>query len=203
MWSVNAIGGCLFITTMFSFDPVMHYPPPEGWSDGDRDREVSYIGHPHEERPAFLRTLTTQYGLSLSINGNLWEKIFGTEQLPNCRIGGHLNGRHHREAIWRSKVNLSFVTQANEDDIAHKAVETAACGQFLLALRMPGHEALLEEDREAVFISSVEACAEKARLDRPDLRKAIGRRARERAVRSGYDNETQLARILNRLDGKE
>jgi len=197
--------GLPFIKTMFSFDPVMHYPPPEGWADGDRNREVSYIGHPHEERPAFLRTLTKQHGLSLSINGNLWERIFGTEQLPNCRIGGHLDGRHYREAIWRSKVNLSFVTQANEDDIAHKAVETAACGQFLLALRTPGHEALLEEDQEAVFFSSVEECAEKARfyLDRPDLREAIGRRARERAVRSGYDNDTQLARILNRLNGKE
>jgi spore maturation protein CgeB len=97
------------------------------------------------------------------------------------------------------------VTRANEDDIAHKAVETAACGGFLLTLRTPGHEALLEEDREAVFFSSVEECADKARfyLSRPDLREAIGRRARERAVRSGYDNDTQLTRILNKLDGKD
>ena len=64
---------------------------------------------------------------------------------------------------------------------------------------------ILQEDREAVFFSSVEECADKARfyLDRPDLREAIGRRARERAVRSGYDNDTQLARILNKLDGKD
>ena len=67
------------------------------------------------------------------------------------RATTELPGRHYREAIWRSKVNLSFVTQANEDDIAHKAVETAACGQSLLAFRTPGHEALLEEDKEAVF----------------------------------------------------
>jgi spore maturation protein CgeB len=197
--------GLPFIKTMFSFDPARQYPPPEGWSDADRDREVSYIGHPHEERPAFLRALAQQHGVALSINGNLWEKILGSEALPNLRVGGHLGPDQYREAIWRSKINLSFVTQANEDDIAHKAVETAACGGFLLTLRTPGHEALLEEDREAVFFSSIEECAEKIRfyLSRPDLREAIGQRARERAVASGYDNDTQMARILNRLDGEE
>jgi len=197
--------GLPFIKTMFSFDRLGQYPPPEGWSDADRDRDVSYIGHPHEERPAFLRALAGEYRLPLSINGNLWQQIVPSEHLPNCTIGGHLEDTDYREAIWRSKVNLSFVTHANEDDISHKAVETAACGQFLLALRTAGHEELFEEDREAVFFSSIEDCAEKARfyLGRPDLRETIGRRARERAVRCGYDNDTQLARILNRLDGKD
>jgi spore maturation protein CgeB len=196
--------GLPFVKTMFSFDPAVQYPPPESWSDRDRDRQVSYIGHPHEDRPAFLKALATNHGILLSINGNLWEGILGREKLPNCRIGGHLGLHHYREAIWRSKINLSFVTRANEDDISHKAIETAACGGFLLALRTPGHEALLEENHEAVYFSSVEECADKARfyLVRPDLREAIGRRAAQRAVGSGYDNDTQLARILNRLDGK-
>ena len=39
-----------------------------------RDRGISYIGHPHEERPAFLRTLAKQYNLPLSINGNFWRE---------------------------------------------------------------------------------------------------------------------------------
>ena len=51
--------------------------PVEGWSDADRDRGISYIGHPHEERPAFLRTLAKQYNLPLSINGNFWREILG------------------------------------------------------------------------------------------------------------------------------
>ena len=83
-------------------------------------------------------------------------------------------------------------------------MEIAACAGCLLALRTPGHQALFDEDSEAVFFSSVEECAEKARfyLGRPDLREAIAAGGRNRAVRSGYDNDTQLARILNRLDGK-
>ncbi len=35
----------------------------------------------------------------------------------------------------------------------------------------------------------------------PSLREAIARRGRERAVRSGYDNDTQISRIQNHLDG--
>jgi spore maturation protein CgeB len=71
-------------------------------------------------------------------------------------------------------------------------------------VRSEGHSECFEEDKEAVFFSSVEECADKARyyLDRPDLREAIAQHGRERAVKSGYDNDTQLARILDRLDGK-
>jgi spore maturation protein CgeB len=196
--------GLPWIKTMFSFDPAIHFPPPADWSDANRERDLSYIGHPHEERPAFLLSLAENHGLPLSIDGNGWQHIFSPQQLQRYVRHGQLLGDKYREHIWESKINLSFVTQQNEDDIAHKSVEIAACAGFLLALRTEGHLALLEEDREAVFFSSVEECAEKARfyLARADLREAIGQRAQERAVRSGYDNDTQLTRILNRLDGK-
>jgi spore maturation protein CgeB len=120
-------------------------------------------------------------------------------------FAGALLGNEYREGIWRSRINLSFLTRLNEEDIAHKSVEIAACQGFLLALRCEGHQAIFEEDKEAVFFSSVEECADKCRfyLNRPDLREAIARRGRERAVRSGYDNDTQLTRILNRLDGAD
>jgi spore maturation protein CgeB len=194
-----------FIKTMFSFDPEGQFPPPAGWSDADRNRYVSYIGHPHEERPAFLLRLAQEFHLPVFVNGNRWQHTLTPEQLRSFTIGPHLLGEAYRESIWRSKINLSFVTQANEDDIAHKAIETAASAGFLLALRTPGHQAAFDEDKEAVFFSSIEECADKARfyLARPDLRDAIGRRAHERAVSSGYDNDTQLARILNKLEGKE
>lgn len=189
---------------MFSFDPRLHIPPHSGFSDSHRDRDVSYIGHPHERRPAFLLELARDHKLNVFINGNFWSRVFTREELKNFTVGDFLANEHYRSGIWRSKINLSFVTEDNEDDISHKAVEIAACAGFLLALRTPGHQALFDEDHEAVFFSSVEECADKARfyLTRPDLRDAIAARGRERAVRSGYDNDTQLARILNRLDGK-
>jgi spore maturation protein CgeB len=194
-----------YIETMFSFDGRLHFPPPAGFSDVDRDREISYIGHPHEQRPSFLVKLARDYQLPVFINGNRWLRSLTLEEQRFFTLGGFLSDEQYRQGIWKSKINLSFVTENNEDDIAHKAVEIAACAGFLLAVRTPGHQALFDEDREAVFFSSVEECADKARfyLNRPDLREAIAAHGRDRAVRSGYDNDTQLARILSRLDGKQ
>ncbi len=198
-WGLNSI------KTMFSFEPEEQFPPPESWDDAMRTREVSYIGSPLEERPQFLMELAEKEQIPLQIAGPRWRSFVSDEQNARYVSHGYLADDEYRENIWRSKINLAFVSHLNEDDIGHKTVEIAACGQFLLAARTKGHEECFEEDREAVFFSSVEECADKARfyLDRPDLRYSMGRRARERAVKSGYDNDTQLARILNRLDGKE
>lgn len=197
--------GLPWIGTLFSFDPATHFPPPYGFNDTNRDRGISYIGFPYEQRPAFLLSLARDHKLPVFINGTRWEQALTPEEQLDVTLGGFLAADDYRSGIWRSKINLSFVTESNEDDIAHKAVEIAACGGFLMAVRTPGHEALFEEDKEAVFFASIEECADKARfyLSRPELREAIAKRARERAVRSGYDNDTQLARVLNRLDGIE
>lgn len=198
--------GLPWIKTMLCFDPEIHFPPPADFTGSNRNREVSYIGHPHEERPAFLLRLAQEYQVPIYINGDRsrWAQALPSENSASIVLGGFLANDFYRTAIWKSKINLSFVTHKNEEDIAHKAVEIAGCGGFLLALRTTGHQAIFEEDREAVFFSSVEECADKCRfyLGRPDLRDAIAARGRERAVRSGYDNDTQLARVLNRLDGK-
>lgn len=196
--------GLPWIKIMLCYDPLMHFPPQTAFGDAERDREISYIGFPYEQRPAFLLKLARDYKLPVYINGDRWLRVLTKEELRQFTFGTFLADEHYRRGIWRSKINLSFVTEDNEEDIALKAVEIAGCGGFLLALRTPGHQAIFEEDRESVFFSSVEECADKCRfyLGRPDLREAIALRGRERAVRGGYDNDTQLARVLNRLDGK-
>ena len=193
-----------WIKVMLSFDPQMHFPPPPGFTDAERTRGVSYIGHPYEQRPAFLLSLARDHHLPVYVNGNIWQRSLTETERQFLTMGDYMAGDSYRAGIWKSKINLSFITEENEEDIAHKAVEIAACGGFLLALRTPGHQAIFEEDREAIFFSSIEECADKCRyyLSRPDLRDAIAARGRERAVRNGYDNDTQLARILNRLDGQ-
>lgn len=196
--------GLPFIETMFSFDPAMNTPPPGDWTDASRTRSVSYIGSPYEERPEFLTRLGGLEGIRLTISGPRWDRVLSPDLYVRYGSPGYLADSAYREAIWSSRINLSFVTRLNEDDIGHKSVEIAACQGFLLAVRSEGHLGLFEEDQEAVFFSSVEECADKCRfyLNRPDLREEIARRGRERAVGSGYDNDTQLSRILNRLDGQ-
>lgn len=197
--------GLPWIRTMFSYEPTIHFPPPVDWSESRRTRSVSYIGSPYEERPQFLRRLGDDQHLPVAIAGPRWAKFLSPESFRRYVTDGYLSDSAYREAIWQSRINLSFVTDSNEDDISHKSVEIAACQGFLLALRTGGHQALFEEDREAVFFSSLEECADKCRfyLDRPSLREAIAHSGRERAIRSGYDNDTQLTHILNRLDGAQ
>jgi spore maturation protein CgeB len=196
--------GLQWVRIMLSFEPSVHFPPADSWSDQDRPRPVSYIGHPHENRPAFLRSLAEEHSVPLTISGSpRWKTVWPSDLFARSFMYGQLTDDRYREEIWRSRINLSFLTTLNEEDIAHKSVEIAACQGFLMALRCEGHQAIFEEDKEAVFFSSVEECADKCRfyLNRPDLRDAIAQRGRERAVRSGYDNDTQLLRVLNHLDG--
>ena len=201
-WGLN------FIKTQLSFDPAQHFPPPEGWSEKDRTREVSYIGHPHEGRAGFLRTLIDRDKLPVAISGSGWQRaltVTERERLTRSGnlqdAGGLLRDVEYRDAIWRSKINLAFITELNEEDVAHKSFEIAACRGFLLAYRSPGHQAAFQEGKEAEFFSSVNECAEKIRhyLAHPAAREQIAMRGWERAVRSGYGNDTQLGLILARL----
>jgi spore maturation protein CgeB len=191
--------GLPFLKLLFSYEPSVLFPPPATWSDADRDREISYIGHPHEDRPAFLLELGERFHLPISVAGNRWPAVLSNEQQRKYLKSGFLQGAAYRDGIWKSKVNVSFVTQRNEDDIAHKSIEIAASGGFLLALRTNGHRECFEEDREAVFFSSLTECADKAAyyLARPTEREAIAHQGYLRAMSSGYSNDTQLARLLN------
>jgi hypothetical protein len=192
-----------FVELQFSFDPAVHFPPPIEWSDRDRTRDVSFVGSPYEERPAFMRKLFHDYKLPITISGPRWNKVLTDEENKHFLRGAYyLKDDQYREAIWQSKINLAFVTHLNEDDVAQKTFEITACRGFLLAERTATHQALFEEGKEAEFFSSAEECAEKIRyyLAHPAEREQIAHRGRERAIRSGYDDDTQLARVIVRLD---
>jgi hypothetical protein len=194
-WGLN------YVKTQLSYDPIEHFPPPSIWCDSDRDREVSYVGSPYEDRPNFLRTLIEKYKLPITISGPRWRNFFNRREYELYVRGGMLIDSEYREAIWKSKINLSFLTHLNEEDVSHKAFEIAACGGFLLALRCAGHQACFEEGKEAEFFSSIEECADKIRyyLAHPAERERIAQSGYERAIHSGYDNDTQLAKVLERI----
>ncbi len=81
---------------------------------------------------------------------------------------GELYREQYREAIWRSRINLSFLTHSNQDEFVHKSFEIAGCGGFLLAERSAGHLQRFREDEEAVFFSTFDELAAKIRRYLPD-----------------------------------
>jgi spore maturation protein CgeB len=187
-----------------AYEPTIHFPPPAGWSDAQRTRDVSFIGTAYDDRPEFLTRLWRECGMSVAISGSaVWRGRLDAEAAAAIYTGSELYGAAYREAVWRSKINLSFLTHSNHDEFAHKSFEIAACGGFLLAERSEGHAERFEEDKEAVFFAGFEECAAKIRRYLPDeaARARIAAAGRERAVRSGYSNDVQMALVVERLRG--
>ena len=187
-----------------AYEPTIHFPVEGEWSDADRDRGVSFIGTSYDDRPEFLTRLWRECGFPVVISGDrMWKERLDAEAAEALYTGGELYGKEYREAVWRSKINLSFITHSNQDEFVHKSFEIAGCGGFLLAERSEGHRARFVEDEEAVFFSGLEECAEKIRRYLPDeaARERIAKAGRARAVRDGYGNDAQVGKILERLQG--
>ncbi len=182
-----------------SFEPTVHYAPAASWGDARRDRNVSFIGTPYDDRGSFLAGLW-RAGLPLDISGSRphWQASLPAHAFAATFRVGELKGDAYREAIWRSRINLAFVTHGNRDQVAHKAFEITACGGFLLAERTPEHLACFREDEEAVFFSDFQEC--RAKIDRylndEPARSTIAAAGQRRAWNSGYDNDSVLHRLL-------
>ncbi len=183
----------------FSYEPTVHFAPAQSWSDRERDRGVSFIGTPYDDRAAVLAELW-RGGAPVVISGSRphWQAALPADAFAATFRGGELKGSAYREGIWRSHINLAFVTRSNQDSIAHKSFEIAACGGFLLAERTDEHQQLFREDEEAVFFTGIEEC--RAKIDRylsdEPARAAIAAAGLRRAQSSGYDNDSVLRGLL-------
>ena len=190
------------IKVQTAYEPTIHFPPPAGWNDANRDREVSFIGTPYDNRAEFLTRLWKEFGVPVTVSGGLvWKRHLSPEAVATMYRGhGELFRDEYREGIWRSKINLSFLTHANKDEFTHKSFEIAACEGFLLAERSEGHLQRFVEDEEAVFFSTIEECVAKIRRYLPDqaARARIAAAGRARAERSGYHNDRQVGLIVER-----
>jgi hypothetical protein len=194
-------GGRDVIKIQTAYEPTIHFPPPAGWSDADRDREVSFIGTPYDDRAQTLEWLAG-LGFRVAISGNRrsWERALGAVAFGALYREGELYLQQYREAIWRSKINLSFLTHSNQDEFVHKSFEIAGCGGFLLAERSDGHLQRFREDEEAVFFTGRDELAEKIRRYLPDeaARARIAAAGRGRALRDGYHNDAQVGLVVER-----
>ncbi len=188
-----------------AYEPTVHFPSDGEYVERDatRGRGVSFIGTPYDDRPEFLTKLWRECGFPVVISGSgVWKERLDAEAAAALYTGGELYGAAYREAVWDAKVNLSFLTHSNQDEFVHKSFEIAACGGFLLAERSAGHLERFVEDEEAVFFTGFEECAEKIRRYLPDAeaRGRIAAAGQARAVRSGYGNDAQMAKVVERVE---
>jgi spore maturation protein CgeB len=185
-----------------AYEPTLHFPPPPGWSDADRDRGVSFVGTPYDKRGKTLSRLWRE-GLPVVVSGSAphWARAMDPDAYKATFRTGEIFRDDYREAIWRSRINLSFLTHSNQDEFVHKSFEIAACGGFLLAERSAGHLQRFKEDEEAVFFSTFDELVEKIRRYLPDeaARQRIATAGNLRAARDGYHNDRQVGLIIERI----
>lgn len=185
-----------------AYEPTVHFPPPEGWSDRDRNRDVSFIGTPYDDRAENLTRLSEEFQVVISGNGRAWQRALSSEAFSKLYREGELYQQQYREAIWRSKINLSFITHSNQDEFVHKSFEIAGCGGFLLAERSQGHLDRFVEGEEAVFFTGYDELVAKIRRYLPDeeARQRIAAAGQRRALRDGYHNDRQVSLIMERVE---
>jgi spore maturation protein CgeB len=173
-----------------------------GWSDKDRNRDVSFVGTPYDDRADTLTRLSDEFSVSISGNQRSWQRALSSEAFAKLYREGELYQQQYREAIWRSKINLSFITHSNQDEFVHKSFEIAGCGGFLLAERSAGHMSRFKEDEEAVFFTGFDELAAKIRRYLPDeaARTRIAAAGHCRGVRDGYHNDRQVGLIVERAE---
>ncbi len=186
-----------------AYEPTLHFPPPPTWSNADCNRDVSFIGTPYDNRAEILGRLWRECGLSVAVSGSakLWGRAMQPDVFKATFRTGELYRTEYREAIWRSRINLSFLTHSNQDEFVHKSFEIAGCGGFLLAERSAGHLQRFKEDKEAVFFTGFDELAAKIRRYLPDeaARRRIAHAGNLRAARDGYHNDRQVSLILERI----
>jgi hypothetical protein len=194
----KAAGARRVIRVPLAYEPTVHFPPPPDWGEDRRVIDVSFTGSPYDDRAEFLTRLLTDHGVATDIRGDRWLSALEPCIAGRLHTGPSLADDAYRQRFWDSKICLSFVTHANNDQVAHKSFEIAASGGFLLAEATDEHRAMFEDGTEAAFFTDLADCARLIRmyLAEPELRQRIANAGQRRAVESGYSNDARLERAF-------
>jgi spore maturation protein CgeB len=188
----------------FSYEPNIHFPPPDGWSDADRTEDVIFIGAPYDRRADFICALWQRHGIRTKIWGDqrMWQRALPKKAWAEFAPPGLLWDDDYRKAVWRARICLSFVTHSNCDEVARRSFEIAACGGFMLLEDTRGHRETFKEFDESLFFHSVDDCAEKIRRYLPDeaARTRISREFADCSKRNHFDNDSRLRRVMNYIE---
>jgi len=162
--------------------------------------DVGFIGTFEKERADSIIFLA-EHGIQVVVWGNGWDKLSGCH--PNLIIKGEsLYGDDYPKAINATKINLNFLRKINRDEVTSRSIEIPACGGFMLAERSKRHLDFFEDNKEAVFFSSLEELLNLVKIYLADdiKRNNIAKAGRARCIISGYNHRSQLETMLEKID---
>ena len=202
---VYAYGAAKVIRVFMSADEVAHRPLVLTAEENKRwASDVTFIGTWMPERGPFLARLM-ELGVPLTLYGDRWQRAREWPFLKKIWYGPGLVGDAYVKAIQAARVCIGLLSKGNRDLHTSRSAEIPYIGSVLCAERTVEHMAMYRENKEAVFWSTPEECAEKcfSFLSDESRRKTIARAGRERCLRSGYLNEPIMETILKSLLKRE
>lgn len=167
--------------------------------------DVAFIGTWHSERSAFLAELI-HYGVPISIWGDRWNKADEWSTLaPHWRGPPLSDADDYAAAVQSAKICIGLVSAKVVDQDTSRSFEIPSLGSLFCAERTNSHLNLYKDGEEAVFWSTAEECVQHclALLKDEPRRTAIARRGRERALKNGFFNQQELAKILNEVSRRQ
>lgn len=135
----------------------------------------------------------------VSIWGTSWKRDSSQTFLNAHEYG--LYGEEYVNALASFDIGIGLLSKYMPEQHTTRTFEIPAAGTFLLAERTAEHQSFFKEGVEAEFFSSPEELVDKARfyLDNPILREKIAKAGRDRCWTSGYDNDSIIKSILNKI----
>ena len=188
-----------FVNNSFSED----FHRPYELSEEERDElggDVGFIGAWEEERCKSILYLV-DHGVKVKVFGDArWNK-YANYSLNLTIMGRLLKNEDYCKSLQAFRISLCFLRKMNFDTQTTRSVEIPACGGFMMAERTDEHLSLFEENKEAVYFSSNKELLEKCLyyLENEEIRSKIAVAGRERAVASGYSNESMIGYFIDTI----
>jgi spore maturation protein CgeB len=196
--------GCRYPSKFWKgYDPERIYPiklTEEEYSQYASD--VAFIGHADFVKGKSTRLLPllaiAREVQNMKIWGKTWSKVHWPADLSQVIHPYQIDGLDYSRAICASKVVLQIPSRLARDTHSSRSVEIPACQKMMLAERTVDHQVLFEEDKEAVFFSSILELIDKVKyyIKNDQARESIAQAGYERCLRSGYSNYERMKQML-------
>jgi len=171
----------------FGFSPEIHHPPDVSSEENSVYRhDLLFIGNWEKRREKWLGHLK-DYDLAIW-GADYWKTRCRDRAVITKWQGRELYAEEMSNALQSSKISLNILREQNLGSINMRTFEAAACGAFVLAERSSEAKGFFEEDKEAVYFSTVEELKKKILyyLAHEEERREISRAAYQRCISSNY-----------------
>lgn len=164
------------------------------------DCNVVFVGHcePHYVRRVAAAARAVE---GVAVWGR-WERALAANPwLRGVWRGPGVWHEEYLKSLKCARIGLGLLTRLAPDKATTRSMEIPAAGTFMLAERTEEHQALFEEDVEAVYFDSDEEMADKLRfyLGHDELRQQIAAAGHRRCMTSGYSYQDRVRQLVDQI----